>query len=172
MSCALTTAIAWDCRTESGGISAIYVVEYDATDAVTKSSGEISAHTLVNSRVYFKWEIPEETASLSAPIQVSQENGTVAYEATLSLRLNGLTQAKINELKLAAKTRLRIIVKDNEGSYWMMGALKGANMVDGTSIEIGAGMQDHKGILVQFKHREQDTINKVQSGVVSSLSLS
>jgi hypothetical protein len=171
MSCALTTAIAWDCRTESGGIEAIYVVEYDATDTVTKASGEISVHTLVNSRAYFKWNLPDETASLSAPIQVSNENGTVAYEATLSVRLNGLTQAKINELKLAAKTRLRVIFKDNEGNYWMMGAIKGANMVE-SSIEIGAGLGDHKGALVQFRHREQDSINKVQSGVVSSLSLS
>lgn len=171
MSCLLTTAFAWDCRVETGGIDAIYVVEFNEEDTVTKASGEISAHTLADSRVYFKWNMPDYTASLTAPIIVNNENGTVGYEATLSVRLNGLTQAKINELKLAAKTRLRIIFKDNEGNYWMMGALKGANMGE-SSLEIGAGQTDHKGALITFVHREQDTINKVQSGVVTSLGLS
>lgn len=170
--CALTTAIAWDCRIESGGIRSIYMVEYDATDTVTKSSGEISAHSLVNDRVYFKWELPEQTAALSAPIQVSLQNGTVFYEAMLSLRLVGLTQAKINELKIAAKTRLRIIVRDNEGSYWMLGAVLGANMEGDNQFVIGAGFGDHKGATVNFVHREMDTINKLQAGVVTSLGLS
>lgn len=171
MSCQLTTAIAWDCRVESGGIDAIYVVEYSEDDTFTKASGEISAHTLADSRVYFKWNMPDFTASLTAPIIVNNENGTVGYEATLSVRLNGITQAKINELKLAAKTRLRVIFKDNEGNYWAMGMIKGVNMGE-ASLEIGAGINDHKGALVTFVHREQDSINKVQSGVVTSLNLS
>lgn len=171
MSCALTTAIAWDCRVESGGIDAIYVVEFNESDTFTMASGEISAHTLADSRVYFKWNIPDFTGSFSQKILTNNENGTVGYEGTLSVRLNGLTQAKINELKLAAKTRLRVIFKDNEGNYWAMGRLKGCNLGE-SSLEIGAGINDHKGALVQFIHREQDAINKVQSGVVTSLSLS
>lgn len=170
MSCALTTAIAWDCRTETGGIDAIYVVEFNESDTYTKASGEISAHTLANARVYFKWNMPDFTASFSQKIIVNNENGTVGYEGTLTARLNGLTQAKINELKLAAKTRLRVIFKDNEGNYWAMGMIKGCNMGE-SSIEVGAGMNDHKGALVTFIHREQDAINKVQSGVVTSLGL-
>lgn len=172
MSCALTSAIAWDCREESGGIEAIYLVEFDPTDTVTKSSGEISAHSLVNGREYFKWNLPDFTAALDAPLLISNENGTVGYEATLTARLTGLTQAKINELKLAAKTRLRLIFKDNTGQYWMMGANKGVNMADGTTIVIAAEINGHRGVSITFVHREQDSINKVQSSVVTSLSLS
>lgn len=171
MSCLLTTSLNWDCRIESGGIRSIYIVEYNEDDTVTKASGEISAHSLTGGRAYFRWDLPVETASLTAPIQVSQENGTVAYEATLSLRLTGLDTTKRNELKLAAKTRLRVIVRDNEDSYWMMGAELGANMFDGTEFQIGAGMQDFKGAMVVIRHREMDTINKVQASVITSLSL-
>lgn len=171
MSCLLSTTLAWDCRTESGGIRSIYIVEYDASDTVTKASGEISAHSLTGGRAYFRWDLPVETASLVAPIQVSQENGTVAYEATLTLQLNGLDTTKRNELKLAAKTRLRVIIRDNEDNYWMMGAILGANMFDGSQIEIGAGMQDRKGATVVIRHREMDTINKVQASVITSLNL-
>lgn len=170
MSCELTTAIAWDCRIETGGIDSIFVVEYSEEDTYTKASGEISAHTLADARVYFKWNLPDFTASLSAPVVVNQENGTVGYEATLSLRLNGLTQAKINEIKLAAKTRLRVIFKDNEGNYWAMGMIKGVNLGE-SSFEIGAGMSDHKGAIITLVHREQDSINKVQAAVVTSLGI-
>lgn len=172
MSCALTQNLNLDCRTESGGIQHIWVVEYSSSDTVTKSSGEISAHTLANARAYFKWEFPKNTASLVAPFQVNQENGTVFYEATLTIKLQGLSQTIINELKLAAKSRLRIIVKDNEGNYWMMGANTGVNMTGGSQLEIGANMGDFKGGTMVFLHQESDSINKVQSAVVSSLSLS
>lgn len=171
MSCLLTQSFAWDCKTESAGIRTIWIVDYNASDTVTKASGEISAHSLVNTRAYFRWDVPKETASLVAPIQVSTENHSVAYEATLTLKLAGVSTAKRNELKLAAKTRTRIIFLDWEGNYWMMGAVAGCEMGDGSQIEFGTALGDFKGAMVSFRHRENDTINLVQSSVISGLSL-
>lgn len=170
MACALTTAFAWDCRTESGGIKAIYLVEYSASDTITKSSGEISVCTLASARVFFKWELQKETAALSAPIQVNLENGTVVYEASLTAKLLGLSTAKRNELKLMAKTRLRCIVQDNEGVFWMLGAETGCDMT-AAELVIGAGFGDHKGANMTIKHREWDSINLVKAAVVTTLGL-
>lgn len=171
MSCLLTTAIAWDCKTEGAGVKAIYLVEYNSADTVTKASGEITAHSLSGGRVYFKWELEKETATFTPKIMASQQNGTVAYEADIVVKLHGITTAKRNELKLLAKTRSRVIVRDNEDVYWLCGGDTGCDLVSADS-EFGTAYGDFKGTTVTLKHRETDLPAKIQSSVVTSLSLS
>ncbi len=46
MPCVLTTGFTLDCKTAAAGIKNIWLVEFDAKSTLTKSSGEVSAHTL------------------------------------------------------------------------------------------------------------------------------
>ena len=170
MSCLLTTGFTWDCKTEGAGVKAIYLVEFNTSDTVTKASGEITAHTLASARTYFKWELEKETATFTPKIIASQANGSIAYEADIVLKLHGITTAKRNELKLLAKTKSRVIVRDNEDVYWLCGADTGCDMVTG-DMEFGTAYGDFKGTTVTLKHRETDLPAKIQSAVVTSLSL-
>ena len=170
MACLLTQGFAWDCKTEGAGVKSIYLVEFNTSDTVTKVSGEITAHTLATSRVYFKWELEKETASFTQKVMPSQANGTVAYEADLVAKLHGVSTAKRNELKLLAKTRLRLIVRDNEDNYFLCGADTGCQLQE-SSTEFGTGYGDFKGTTVTIKHRETDLPAKIQAAVVSSLGL-
>lgn len=171
MSCLLTQGFTWDCKVESAGVKAIYLVEFNTGDTVTKASGEITAHSLTGGRAYFKWELEKETATFTPKIMPSQTNGAVAYEADIVFKLHGLSTAKRNELKLLAKTKSRVIVRDNEDNYWLCGADTGCDMVEATT-EFGTAYGDFKGTNVTLRHRETDLPAKLQSSVVTSLSLS
>jgi hypothetical protein len=171
MACLLTQGFTLDCKDQTGGIKSIYLVEFNSSDTVTKSSGEISAHTLTGGRAYFKYELEKETATSTWRTIPSTENGTTYYEADLTVRLHKLSTAKRNEIKLLSQARLRCIVLDTDGNYWLYGADYGIQLQQ-SEIQFGQAFADFKGAVLNFLHKETDLPAKVQSSVVASLSLS
>lgn len=171
MPCLLTQGFSLDCKDQAGGVKAIYLVEFNSADTVTKSaSGEVTAHTLVSSRVYFKYELEKETATSTWRSIPSSENGTTYYEADLTVRLHKLSTAKRNELKLLSQARLRCIVRDTEDNYWLYGADYGMHLQQ-SEVNFGQAFTDFKGSVLNFLHKETDLPIKVQSAVVTSLGL-
>lgn len=158
------------CKTASAGIKSIWLVDFDSTDTITSASGEVTAHTLASARVYFKWEFESETSNMEFSVMPSKENGAVAYEADVNIKIFGITTAKRNEIKLLAKNRLRMLVLDNESQYWMLGKDFGVQLLD-SKIPFGTAFADHKGANLVFKHRETDLPQIVQSSVITGLSL-
>jgi len=118
MACVLTTGFTLDCKTAAAGIKNIWLVEFDAKSTLTKSSGEVSAHTLSGGKSYFKYELEKETGSMTWRTIPSTENGTVFYEADLVARLHKVTTAQRNEIKLLAQNRMLAIALDASGDYW------------------------------------------------------
>lgn len=171
MSCILTTGFTLDCKTASAGIKSIYLVEWDALATLTKSSGEVSAHTLDGGKSYFKYELEKETATMNWRTIPSTENGTVFYEADVVARLHKVTTAQRNEIKLLAQNRLLLIASDSEGNYWLLGADYGVQLQQSES-NFGQAFGDFKGHVLNFLHKETDLPMKVQSAVVASLGLS
>lgn len=170
MACLLTQGFAWECKNDTVGVKAIYLVDFNSTDTVTKASGEITAHSLVNSRVYFKHEFEEYQAEFNQTVTPNDENGSVMYEAEAKYRLYNLSTAKRNELKLMAKTRMRAIVRTMADTYWMLGADIGARLQPSTGAA-GKDASDFNGWEVVIKHKEADLPQLVQASVVTSLGL-
>lgn len=170
MSCLLTQGFAWPCKTESPGVKSIWLVEYNADDTITVASGEVTAHSLDGGRAYFKYELDIEQAMLESNVLVSRENNSVAYESILTFFMPGMTTAQRNELKLMAKARLRALVLDNEGNYWMMGKDFGASLTEAPG-GTGQALTDKKGRTVKIQHKESDDILIVQAAVITSLNL-
>jgi predicted enzyme involved in methoxymalonyl-ACP biosynthesis len=81
-----------------------------------------------------------------------------------------MSTAKRNELKLLSQSRLRCIVLDTDGTYWMYGADYGLALQQ-SEVQFGQAFADFKGLVLNFLHKETDLPAKVQSGVVTSLGL-
>jgi len=171
MPCVLTTGFTLDCKTQSAGIKSIYLVEFDAKSTLTKSSGEVSAHTLSGGKSYFKYELEKETTAMTWRTIPSTENATVFYEAEVNARLHKVTTAQRNEIKLLAQNRMLLIVKDAEDNYWLLGGDYGVQLQQSES-NFGQAFGDFKGHVLNFLHKETDLPLKVQSAVVTSLGIS
>jgi hypothetical protein len=171
MSCILTTGFTLDCKDQSAGVKAIYLVEFGAKDTLTKSSGEVSAHTLTGAKVYFKYELEKETATTVWRQIPSTENGTTYYEADITIRLHKVTTSQRNEIKLLATGRMLAIVRDSDDTYWLYGADYGIQLQP-SETQFGQAFGDFKGHVLNFLHKETDLPMKVQASVVTSLSLS
>jgi hypothetical protein len=170
MACLLTQGFTLDCKDQTAGVKAIYLVEWNSADTVTKASGEITAHTLASARVYFKYELEKGTATTVWRAVPSTENGTTFYEADLTVRLHKISTNKRNELKLLAQGRLRCIVRDTDDNYYLYGSDYGIQLQP-SEVQFGQAFGDFKGYVMNFLHQETDFPAKVQSAVVTSLSL-
>ena len=171
MACVLTQGFTLDCKDKVGGLKAIYVVEFDALSSYTLASGEITALSLDGAKVFFKYELPKGVSSMTWTVQTNPDNGTTFYESAIVIKLRGLSTAKRNELKLLSSAQLLLIARDNNDVYWLHGFETGVDVTAATG-GTGTAMGDAYGMDLTFTHREMDLPALVQSGVVTSLSLS
>ena len=132
MACELTSGISLDCREAVGGIETIYIASVTGTSISTSTvtNGSISSFTFDGTTVdavgelstsMFEFQQPRQAALLSETGTFSEENGTAFYESTLTFVANRLQAETLNTLGVLGKNnRLVVVVKDNNGAYFLV----------------------------------------------------
>lgn len=168
MSCALTTGFTLDCRNSNGGIEAVYFTEIANKNTLAASGSVIDTFTLASTTQFFKYELRKKTSLFEQNIQVNNENGTVFYEQTLSIKLDKLETTKRNEILLLAQNNLMVIIKDNNGKYWLMGETRGA-LLNGGKGTTGTAYGDMSGFELTFMGEEPVLAKEVSSTLIATL---
>lgn len=169
MSCALTTGFTLDCRNSNGGIEAVYFTELGNKSTLSASaSGVVDTFTLGTGKQFFKYELRKKTSIYEQNIQVNNENGTVFYEQTLTVKLDKLETTKRNEILLLAQNNLMIIIKDNNGKYWLMGETRGA-LLNGGKGSTGTAYGDMSGFELTFMGEEANLSQEVSPTLMGTL---
>ena len=160
MACLVAEGRAWQCKEQTGGISAIYFANYDTLSGQAPVAGIIPA--LTGTVPLYKYELPEYTASLTETINASVENGTYFVEQVIEMTLHKLRADERAEIKLLAAGRPQIIVEDNNGNLLLLGYEKGCNMSAG-SAQSGTAAGDLSGYQLTFTANEDNTAPFVAS---------
>ena len=117
MACtALSRGRGLDCSRISGGVKKIFFSVFDEDVSYTYDAThplEIDAKYWDGSTIY-EYVMPLGVASITDTITGSRENGTIFYTPTVNIMLNKLTKEDQNEIKLLAKTKVRIFAQLNE----------------------------------------------------------
>ena len=168
MACALTSGRALDCRDSVGGIKRLLITELANKATLTTTSGAISAFTLATGKQFWSYEQVRETSNFSEAILASVENGTLAYETTLTAIFNKGETSTRNQIRLLAQNRLMIIAEDRNGKYWLLGDTHGAELTAG-SYASGTAMGDRNGYELTFVAKEAEPMKEVASGLIATL---
>lgn len=146
--------IGYDCNANLAGIKTVYItyfdnVDVDLTDAVL-SSHTISAITLSSGVNWYTYDFARNTSSLNSTLTKDDANGTRYYTNTVELVFNKLTADKHLEVMALAAEKLAVIVEDNNGKKWFLGA---DAYVSGVSEEVGTGASadDRNGYTVTLE---------------------
>jgi len=166
--CALINGDELDCRDSVGGISEIYMTEFDHKLTLTESSGIVTAHTLTGGNRYWTFQVDKEDAELTENGQGSLENGTTFVEQTLTFSMKKWSAAKRNKVRLLSLNRLLVIVKYKNGDYLMLGKTGG---MDVTTFEgkSGKAMGDMNGFNLTLVGKEPDLAPEVTSSLFPGL---
>jgi len=162
MACDISLGRKEPCKDSVGGLDAVYFINYDDITADettydgtnTDMIATLSGAATINA---YKYEL-KGTNSLEGAITASRENGTSFVQAVLNLSLKKLTPAQHKEVKLLSYGRPRIVVRDRNSNFFLVGLEYGCDVTGGT-IASGTAMGDMSGYTLTFTADEKIPFN-------------
>ena len=157
MSCVINSGYSLQCRDNLGGIQKVFIGEYTGDDlqysfSIDNIISTFSAVGVTPSFYEFDQEI--EVGSYQEAGQFSTENGTSFYEQTLEITLQRLDAVVRNQVKILGQGIWRILVLDQNGRYWLMGAVNGCRVSSATP-GVGKAYGDLNGAVINFISKEK-----------------
>ena len=172
MACSnLTAGFTLDCNDANGGIDKIFIAN-GPVEGITEAAGVVSAITVGGSALvpgdFFVLEAPRQTSSLTETATISQENGTVFFDQSVTMVFNKMEAAKRNQLLLMAEaTSMVVIVKDNNGKYFSIGLERGAYTSAATATS-GTAYGDRNGYEITISGLEAAPSYEVDGAIVEA----
>jgi len=170
MSCSnITSGFTLDCNDSQGGIEKIFIAN-GPTESITESNGVVTAITVGGAALtpsdFFVFETPRQTSTANENVTISQENGTVTYEQSVTMMFNKMEAAKRNQLLLMAEaTSMVVVAKDNNGKYWSIGLERGAYTTSAT-VTSGTAYGDKSGYEITISGLEASPMYEVTGTIV------
>jgi len=176
MACTLTAGRTEPCKEQVGGIDRIYFINFDSdTTGVFDSAitwentgsylGGDGITSLTGTPSAFEYEVKGAT-SFTQNINSDRATGTTFYEQVLEVTLKQLSAADHKEIALLAKARPQVIVKDNNGNYFLAGFEHGMDVTGGTVVT-GTEMGDLSGYTLTLTGTERMPAPFIVNGVSS-----
>jgi len=166
--CAIIQGYEIPCRNSVGGISEIYLTEIENKVSLTSASGIITAFTLSSGKKFWTFKMEKENAEFTEKIVPSVENGTVYYEQEVKFSMKQLSASNRNNIRQIVQNRLFIIVKDNNGVYWLLGEVNGCDL-GASDGKTGKAMGDLNGYSLTFMGKEPSPAQQVTGALMTAL---
>lgn len=164
MACNLASSISLDCRSNLGGVASVFIgstTGYDITllgeadgsiTGFTFGSGATSVDAVADLTIapMYEFQQPRQAANLTETGTFDEANGVAFYETSLTIVVNKLQASHLDALNiLGQNTKLAVVVKDNNGSYFLVGNETGA-IVSASTSDTGTAFGDRNGITITF----------------------
>ena len=170
MACVINSTVALDCKDGIGGVEWIAVASADIdTDNTTiDSSGNVSALALDGGALFYKINLQKEKAVFSSALTGSTENETTFFAQTGTFTISKQSANKRTFLKTMAQSRVKCIVKDNNGNYLLYFYTGGT--VTASNATTGTLFGDFNGYdAITINSNEKDDVYFVDSSLISAL---
>lgn len=153
MSCDLVQGSEIGCRDNVGGVEVVYLANFENVESITATSGVITDITMVGTEKFYTFQVNKEDAQYDSTTTSSIETGTTFYESTLVFTMKKMSASQKNSLSNIAKARLMAIVKDANGTLWVLGETRGVDALEITN-GTGKAMGDLNGATVTITGKE------------------
>lgn len=166
MACILNQGWLLGCRDNTGGIQEIYIKSYSATASYTYDvNGQIATASVPET--FYKFEQTSEVAEFTQEGQHSLENGTNFWNQNVNMVFHKYQAALRDLIYVLAQKEVLIIVKDQNGNYFMIGEQNGANLI-ASSANVGKAYGDMNGSTIGFQAKEPSPARQCSAGYIST----
>lgn len=166
MACILNEGWLLGCRDNTGGIQEIYIKSFSSTASYTYDIDGMIATASV-AETFYKFEQTSESAEFTQEGQHSIENGTNFYNQNVNMVFHKY-QASLRDLVyVLAQKELLIIVKDQNGNYFIIGEQNGANLVASTA-NVGKAYGDMNGSTIGFLAKEPTPARQCSASYIAT----
>lgn len=119
MSCTQTlSGISKDCAPNLGGVREVYIANAsDVTVTVDETTGKA---TVTATNKYKKYSFPRGLASMTSTATIDATTGAKYFTTDVVLQFNRMDATKRLEMLALLSIEASVIVKDENGSYWLL----------------------------------------------------
>ena len=155
------------CTNGKGGIKSVLFFPVENHSGAVLASNEITTLTVTGETFHYK--LKSNLSSYTAPIQRSEENGTLWYEQALSMVLNSDTKELRSAIHLLAQNELCAMVEKSDGKFVMLGFQEGMKVSDGNEYTSGVAKSDRNGHLISLVSQENEEVPDVDATLAGNL---
>jgi hypothetical protein len=160
--------IAKDCENNIGGLTKLYLTDFDNIVSYTETGGTVSAIIMASASFFYEFEFNRNSATFTEDLLKSVEAGSALFEQTVTVTIPRRDVVKRNTLALLTQRDLAVIIKDSNGLYWYPGEVEGMYLSESTSTS-GTAKADGSNYVLTLKGFEADRSPAVASGIISAL---
>jgi F0F1-type ATP synthase beta subunit len=160
-----------DCSNNIGGLTKLYLTDFENISSYTQAGGTVSAITLVGatpSYGFYEFAFNRNSATFTEDLVKSVEAGSALFEQTVTVTIPKRDVAKRNTLSLLTQRDLAVIVKDSNGIYWYPGAQEGMYLAESTSTS-GTNKVDGSNYVLTLKGFEKERAYVVNPSIITNL---
>ena len=169
MACTQTLAgLAKDCSANRGGIVEVYIANFADVTAVTLTSGEVTAITMDAGKKFKAYSFAKNTGNLTSTYTFDSASGVKFVTSQLLLQFNRMETTKRVELTALALGDLRVIVKDANGKYFLLGYDEPVNASAGDG-QTGTARSDANRYTITLEDNSAEMPYEVSSSVISGV---
>lgn len=170
MSCDITNGRGISCKDAAGGLDAVYFInggDLPYTSITFDGTNTDVIQSVTGSPNAFKWDLRGVSDFVSTVVS-SKDNGTTYFEQVLNLTFTKQDITTHKQLKLLAYGNPKVIVKDNNGNFFMFGAEFGMDVTGGTVVS-GSAMGDMSGYTLTLTGMERTPHNFLEATTEAGL---
>ena len=169
MACIITTGYSLGCRDAIGGIQSVYIGSYNGPSLTWTLGTDDIIGTFSGATVSF-WEFEQdlEVGSFVQAGQFNTTNGTSFYDETVEITLQKLDASLRDKIRILGQGKWRIIVLDQRGKYWLIGAQNPVR-VSAATPGVGKAYGDLNGSMVTFMGKEPVPAYEVASSAAAQM---
>lgn len=160
--------IAKDCENNIGGLTKLYLTDFDNIVGYTQSGGTVSVIQMASASVFYEFEFNRNSATFTEDLVKSVEAGSALFEQTVTVTIPRRDVKKRNTLALLTQRDLACIIKDSNGLYWYPGAVEGLYLSESTSTS-GTAKADGSNYVLTLKGFEADRAYGINSAIVTAI---
>jgi len=125
MACLLTQGFTTDCLEGAGGVKEVFFQNWDDFSAGITFDGTTGEVDALPTATLYRYVPLKNSASFIDAATPSQENGTLYFSQTTTLRLSGLSAAKRKEFNLLARAKVIAFVRTMDDQLYIVGRQTG-----------------------------------------------
>lgn len=160
--------IANDCENNMGGVTKLYLADWDDVDTITESGGTVSAIAMTGSASFYEFEFNRNSATFNEDLVKSVEAGSALFEQTVTVTIPRRDVNKRNTLALLTQRDLAVIIKDSNGIHWLPGHIEGMYLSEETSTS-GTAKADGSNYVLTLKGFEVEMAPVVDDAIIAGL---
>lgn len=160
--------LAKDCTPSMGGIVEVLIANHDDVSGITLTGGKVTDIAMNKEAKFKRYQFQRNTGSMTSTYTIDKTNGVQYVTTDLVMQFNRMETTKRVEITALSINDLTVIVKDCNGTYFLLGYDEPVNASAGDG-QTGTSRSDGNRYSITLQDNSREMPYEVDAAIVEAL---